>query len=367
MGKLSKYLCVGLLAVAICSGCSSKDEEVKPRQGGILDKFFKKENKSVPVTVANALLRERSVKVSAIGNLAASDRVEFTNPDDVKIDRILVSIGESVDIGDAVARISEDQINFKLGQARSDLKEAQTKLTTNTYRANNREQLFDEGRIDQDQYENIDDVVEESEKKLEELQNKIRTLEDRLENLVITSSSAGIVTEKPLSTNAGDAFLVLVKPNPMIVNFALAAHEATSIKPGQTVTVRFRDIPGEKVFAKVVSIGTEINPESNTFEARASFANPTFYFKVGMEAEVEFQSSKRQKYFVVPAEAVITSKRRHYVFTVIKGAAHRIRIVPRETHGAYTEIIEGLREDDLIVVKGHERLEEGTTVDIWGR
>jgi len=99
----------------------------------------------------------------------------------------------------------------------------------------------------------------------------------------------------------------------------------------------------------------------------AQIPNPTGSYKMGMAAQVEFASAEKQKYFRVPSEAVITDNRRHYVYTVSMGTAHKIPVVMRDMKDDYAEIIEGLVEGDLVVVKGNKELKEGAVVDIWRR
>ena len=194
-------------------------------------------------------------------------------------------------------------------------------------------------------------------------------IEEQAAQSTVTSPTSGIVTN--LSAASGveikqnTKLLNIVQINPILAEFELASHEAKTVQTGQNVNVLVRDLAGERFVGTIRSVSPQINESTGTITASASVANPSLYLKSGMIAEIEFKSTKHQRYFVIPAEAIITTRRQHFVFTVIKGKAHRIRVVPKETRGELTEIVEGLREDDLVVVKGHQQLEEGMVVDIW--
>ena len=45
----------------------------------------------------------------------------------------------------------------------------------------------------------------------------------------------------------------------------------------------------------------------------------------------------------------------------------RSRVIPSETVGTQVEIVRGLKDDDLVVVRGQEKLAEGTVVDFGKR
>jgi len=94
-------------------------------------------------------------------------------------------------------------------------------------------------------------------------------------------------------------------------------------------------------------------------------SNPDNIYKIGMMAQVEFDSVEKQKYFSVPEEAVISDSRRYYVFTVSQGVAHKVLVVIKDKKDGRVDIVNGLMDNDLVVVKGNKELQEGSVVDIW--
>lgn len=352
------------MVVFVSFGCASEET-------GFLDRLLRGEGSAVPVTVANVVVHERASRIDVPAELVPADTTEVTLPDEVTIERMLVSDGEMVEAGDALFRISEEDISTQLAILRADLREAQANLEKNTYFLRNRDRLLDEGRIDRNQYDNLEAEVEANEAAVEKVQLKIGQVEERLATLTVTSPVAGAVSGLTASTGltvpGGKAILSIVTVNPMIATFKLASHEATAVKPGMEVGVRLTDVGGIRSTGKVTAVGTRLDPKTDTFEVKAQVPNPTAYLKAGMRAEVEFTGTRKQRLYLIPAEALIKERRRYYVFTVIKGVAHKIQVIPNEILGNRVEVARGLREDDLVVVKGHDKLTEGTVVDIWGR
>ncbi len=326
---------------------------------------------AVPVTVTNVVMREHSPTITVPAKLVPTERVEVSLPEEATIDAVMASDGDLVDVGDALFRISEENTITKLTGLRTDLKEAQAQLEKNSYFLRNRDRLRDEGRVDDTQYDNLESQVDEDEAAVERQQQEIARLEDRAGETTITATIAGVVSDSkaaPAATfDANAPIMAIEKVNPIEAEFRLAAYEATTVRPGMPIQIRFRELGGERAAGRITYVGTKLDPKTNTFDVRAQIPNPTGYYKVGLSGEVEFTSSKKQHFAIIPADALIRERRRYFIYTVIKGVAHRVQVFPNETRGNEIEITRGLREDDLIVVKGHDKLTEGSVVDIWGK
>ena len=129
--------------------------------------------------------------------------------------------------------------------------------------------------------------------------------------------------------------------------------------------ITFPTLRGRRVDGSVTAVDTKIDPEVGTFTASASIPNPDGIYKAGMRAQIEFENPVRRQVFVVPDVALIKEGRSFFVYTVKDGVAHRVQVIPEQTRGRYVEIMRGLKEDDMVVVRGQDKIKEGTKVDIW--
>jgi membrane fusion protein (multidrug efflux system) len=362
------FIIIFLSGVLFSTGCA--DEE-RGSVGGFLSKTFKKGAAGVPVTVVKARQQQHAVKVTMPGILLPSERVEVSLPNDARIERYLVNVGDYVSNGSPLFQISQQDFNIKVAQLRAEEKELQANLEKNTYFLRNRDRLLEEGRITTEQYDALEDEVDKNEDELDKVKSQLTSMEAQTGKTIINSPISGVI-QSTLSSAGGvvvanRSIVTIVRNNPMIVNFRLASYETKTVSPGMEVEVRLADIPGERFKAKITSIGAELDRDSNTFPVKATVMNPRGIIKAGMNAFVELSGSRIQRYYKIPAEAVIVERRRHYVFTVVRGVAHRVRVIPRKIRGGTAEIVEGLHEGDIVVVKGQDKLAEGTVVDIWRR
>ncbi|MBI4126887.1 MAG: efflux RND transporter periplasmic adaptor subunit [Deltaproteobacteria bacterium] len=358
------FMATAMLLNASCSGGNGGE-------GGFFKNLFKGASRAVPVTVANVYVEERPVLQRFPGKLVAGERTEIRLPFEVVADQVMVNVGDTVLAGASLFHLSEESIQGKLAERRTELTEAQTDLERKQYDLRNRDTLLSSGRITQSDYDSLEEEVEALEKTVQKLETEIQSFESQLDRMTMTAPIAGLIETRNITPGlmyAPDTVLVtIVKVDPMFVEFQLPTNEAASVRTGHQVKVRVIDLGGETLTATVSSVGTAVDAASGALTAHASFPNPTTASKVGMLAEVELAGSNRERLFLVPTDAIFEDGGFQYVFTVVKGIAHRVRVVPRGTRGETTEIVAGLREDDLVVVKGHADLNEGTTVDIWRR
>lgn len=339
--------------------------------GGFFAKFLKGGGSAVPVTVESVVLEERTPDISVPAVLETADSIEVASPEEAVIEQVLVTDGALVNADDALVKLSEQDVQFRLSKLRSDLKDAKATLEKNTYLFKNRDRLYEEGKIDRGQYDNLEAEVQSNEAAAEKIQQSVTKMEERAGPNTITSPISGVVGKISVAAGsqvtAGRMLMTVSKSDPIYASFKLSSANAKSVRAGMVVKVRLLDLGGEDALARIMNVGTELDPADNTFGVRAAISNPAGHLKAGMRAEVVFTSSDRQRIFIISEDALIRERRAYFVFTVVKGVAHKVQVIPNETVGSRVEIQRGLNEDDIVVVKGHNNLAEGTVVDIWGR
>lgn len=347
--------------ILIAFSCSNEGD-------GFFARLLKGGSAGIAVTVESVSVQERAKEMSVPAQIEAAEAVEVTAPEDVVVERVLVAEGDRVSAGDPLVRLSEADLTARLSRLRADLKEAQALLDKNTYFFKNRDRLLAEGRIDQTQYDNLESEVAKDEAAIEKIRQDIAKAEERPPAPVIASPIAGIVAKiaiaPGLTAPAGKPIMAVAKSDQLTVAFRLPQEDAGLVRAGQTVRLAFPEIGGESVAARVMGQGTEVDPRDNTVSFAAAIANPGGRYRAGMRAEVLLPTADRQRLFIVPEEALIRERGAVFVYTVDKRVAHKVQVLPSESVGNRVEILRGLKEGDVVVVRGHDKLAEGTKVDI---
>lgn len=361
--KLGIFIAIAA-AVLVAFSCSNEED-------GFISRLLKGQKAGVPVTVESVVVRDKAQKFTASGSVEGAESADVSAPDEVIVDRFTVDEGDRVAAGDIVARLSEDEMNLRVVRLQADLREAQSKLEKDSYLLRNRDRLLDEERIDQERYDKLEDDVSTDEAEIERLRQDIARLDDALGDTALRSPIAGVVTKRNVSAGSvvstGSSVLTVSKIDPAIVKFKLTTDKSAMVRAGTPVRITFQTLRGRRVDGRVTAVDTKIDPEVGTFTASASIPNPDGIYKAGMRADIEFENPVSRQVFVIPEVAIVKEGRSFFVYTVKDGIAHKVQVLPSQTRGAFVEITRGLGEDDIVVVRGLEKLTEGTKVDIWRR
>lgn len=348
--------------ILIAFSCSNEGD-------GFFARLLKGSSAGVPVTVESVAVQDRAKEMTITTTLEAPEGVEVTLPEDVIVEAVLVREGDRVAAGDPLVRLSEADVTAKVAKLRNDMKEAQAEFDKNTYFLKNRDRLLGEGRIDQTQYDNLESEVSKDEAALEKIRQDITKMEERQTTPVVASPAAGIITKiataPGLTTPAGKPIMTVAKSEQMTATLRLPPALSGALQAGQTISLTLPERNNESVTARVMGVGTEANPDDGTLSATVAIANAGGRFKPGMRAQTRIATADHQRLFIVPEEALIRERGAVFVYTVDNTVAHKVQVLPSESVGNRVEILRGLKDGDIVVVRGHDKLAEGTKVDIW--
>ena len=128
------------------------------------------------------------------------------------------------------------------------------------------------------------------------------------------------------------------------------------IRVGQKVEIRVPAYPDEVFQGNISYIADIFNEETRTVTVRTQVNNKDSKLKVGMFADIRIIAPGGGNVLVVPVETVLDDGREKVVF-VKEGDGFRRQVVQVGVQsGGVIEVIEGLRADDEIVVRGNFQL-----------
>ncbi len=136
------------------------------------------------------------------------------------------------------------------------------------------------------------------------------------------------------------------------------------ISIGQTAQVSVQAYPNEKFTGTVSRISPVLDLETRTAPIEIVIPNPEHALKSGMFAQVELIIDERKNVPVIVKEAVMGKEPGVYIYAVNGNAAHQRNIKLGIRQGAYYEVLEGVKEGDLVVVMGQQQLYDGAPVNI---
>ena len=128
-------------------------------------------------------------------------------------------------------------------------------------------------------------------------------------------------------------------------------HRATTV-PNQPVEVHVTAYPNEVFHGTISYVGDVLDSATRTMQVRLILANPTGQLKPEMFATIRV-SSEPSDVLVVPEAAVQHDRGRSFVFVQQEPGVFEARTIRLgDKNGTFAEVLEGLREGEVVVREG---------------
>ncbi len=134
------------------------------------------------------------------------------------------------------------------------------------------------------------------------------------------------------------------------------------ISLGQIAKITVDAYPQQVFIGNVVKVSPVVDADTRTAPIEISVDNPGHRLKSGMFAKVELIIQKRESVPVILKDAIIGKDPNLYIYVIENKKAVSRKIVLGINQGPYYEVKEGLKEGDLVVIMGQQRLYEGAQV-----
>lgn len=155
------------------------------------------------------------------------------------------------------------------------------------------------------------------------------------------------------------------------IKINVAERFISRINNGQGAVVSFDAYPGVEFNAKVFEVSPVLDTTSRTMLVKLKVIPADPRIRAGMFAKVRLITESIKDAVVLSSDAIIRRDGKPYVFTVSRTAGSEekdsvsmVSVSEGLTVDNKTEIREGLKEGDLVVVKGQSLLTDGSKVKI---
>lgn len=133
---------------------------------------------------------------------------------------------------------------------------------------------------------------------------------------------------------------------------------------GQTANVSVDAYPQERFTGKVTKISPVCDLPTRSAPIEITLGNPGHKLRSGMFARVSLIIMQKKSIPVIIKEAVLGKEPNQYVYIIEDNKAVLRNIKLGIHQGPYYEVVEGIKEGDLVVILGQQRLYEGAEVTV---
>lgn len=379
-------------------------------------------NKEIIIPVRTALVEKGEVNsfLKVTGVVEANETVRVTSEIMGQAKEVKVQDGEEVNKEDILIVLGDEQLKIQVAQAQAtldsiqasydkiklgarpqEIKQAesavlQAKINRDSAEENylRMKKLSSEKAISEQTYEQaknqyeIADVQYQSAKESYELVIEGATKEDiksveaqvrqakaaldmakyQLKNTQITAPISGKVTSIAVSSgeriSPSMPLLSIIDVSRIFVKVGISEKDISKIKEGQKVSLEIDAFPEEKFQGEVISKGVAVDQTSKTLEVKIEIFQPEVDIPVGVFARGNILVKTNQDALIIPSSALVRKKDGIYVYVIEEGIARQKEVVLGIIQDKRIEILEGLSEEEEIVVLGNQELEDGLKVDV---
>ncbi|MDD5561634.1 MAG: efflux RND transporter periplasmic adaptor subunit [Candidatus Omnitrophica bacterium] len=188
----------------------------------------------------------------------------------------------------------------------------------------------------------------------------------KFEKAPVESPLTGIIgrtyVDRGTSVTPQSPIALVVDMDKVKIDLDITEEYLPKIRLGQEATVSLQAYPDEEFMGVVSKISPVLDLETRTAPIEIIIPNSDHRLKSGMFARVQLILEEHKGVPVIAKEAVMGRGDEVYVYIVEGNIAHQKNITLGIRQGAFYEIKEGLKEGELVVVMGQQRLYDGAPV-----
>ncbi|HNZ11943.1 MAG TPA: efflux RND transporter periplasmic adaptor subunit, partial [Smithellaceae bacterium] len=228
--------------------------------------------------------------------------------------------------------------------------------------------LFREELITRQQFDDISTRVALAEADLARAKATLDTSRERVARTKIYSPLRGMVKEKRISVGdyvrTGSPLFQLIKVDLLKLNFTVGERDLAALKTGQDVDFTVDSFPDKKFKGRVNLLYPHLEERTRTMQAEAVIPNAGGLLKPGLFAKATIYTGAPRDVVVAPLTALIYNDSTVSLFVVEETTARSRKVKTGQKYGENIEIIEGLKDQEQIVVVGQNNLSEGVKVHV---
>lgn len=365
----SFFICPVFLIIA---GCSSINEEEKSPP-----------ERLASVRVVESERGDIASYICATGTLVPRRKARLGPKVEGRIERIYVDEGSFVKKGEALIKLEQDTYLILVKEAEAALKTAlagsektsiNLKNITKDYRRLSK--LWHEKAISEQRYDSINTeyTAARAELKLSQAQVKegnanLDMAKRNLKDTITFAPFSGFIVEKLMEEGEVSNWVTyqwnvlhLVDISTIKIECPIAETKLPFLVLGKEVEIEVDAYPQNIFSGKITTINPKVDPQSRTSIIKIEIPNKNFKLKPGMFTRVKIAEKEKKGVIKIPRQAILVQGESHIVFKILENQARVQKVQLGISDGKLVEVVEGLKEKELIVIEGYYALKEGTKV-----
>ncbi len=304
--------------------------------------------------------------VTATGELAAVQRVNVSPKRQGVLLDLDVEEGDRVVRGQPLARMDSGDLDDRIAEFQFNLRVATAQLDRTRSEWERRRQLFESNAISADDYNRALSAYQADRASVEAARERLQQRQVERSELIVRAPFSGVISQRftdpgsfvtPTTTASASAGATSSSIVELVQGLEVVAKVPESdigrISLGQIAQLRVDSFPDKRFAARVKRIAPRAVKLNNvtSFDVVLRFVDPVPLLRIGMTADVDFQTGAVRADTLVPTVAVVTEQGKPGVLLV--DADDRPRFQPVElgvSAGRSTQILSGLEAGTRVFI-----------------
>jgi membrane fusion protein (multidrug efflux system) len=337
-----------VLAISTLAGCGEK-ANAKAKAAATT-----KAPEARPVSVAKAVQEDVPLRVNVTGTLAAWEEATVSLEAEGRLIEVRVDLGDRVQQGSVLARISPENYQFRKVQAEAELLAAEAEFKR-------LQALVVKDMATRQQ-------LDESQRRVGVARANADLTSKQLADTTLRAPIGGRVSKRMINlgeyVRSGTPAFVLVRTEPLKLRVDVPERYYTKVKVGDPVEATGEALGGRILTGKVARISPAVSVDTRSFPVEARFENEDRSVAPGIFARATIQTGNLAQAVMITESAVTSFAGNPRVFVVEGG---RVRERPIEIAGRFRGQIlvgKGVAVGEMVVSSGVDSLSDGIAVTV---
>ncbi len=276
-----------------------------------------------------------------------------------KVVELPINVGQHVKEGEVIAKLEQEDLIAKVKLQEAILSEAKAEMDRVKKDIEREKPLIEKGVVSQQTFDKTTSNFEMSVARCEKAKAELSYARAMLSYATITAPIKGVVAS--VNTIQGETvttglnaptFIKIIDLDRLEVQAYVDENDIGKVKVGQESIFSVASHPGEEFKGTVTSIYPSATIQDNVvyYITTVSVDNSDGKLRPDMTANVIIFLDQRKGVLTVPNRAVQREGSRKFVYLMENGSMERSYVNTGWKDNSYTEILDGLREGNVVVV-----------------
>lgn len=326
------------------------------------------QSRSIAVVTAHPVRRTIVPQLHFSGSLDPEWQAQVAAKVDGRLEKVYVHEGDRVEKGQVLAILEQMDTDANLLSAKGSFLDAQTSLRKAETDLARYEKLYATGAVSQQVVDDYRFARDNAAAKLEAARGSLQGMESKAAGTVVTAPADGIVAKRFYQegyyAKAGTPLFAIADISMLKTTIHIPEGQVTGVKVGNEADIALPAYPGKKLVGKITRIAPVADLPAHTFAAEVSVDNSEGLL-AGVYANVSLIGEPREQVLTIPMHAIVMRDDQQTVFVAdAQGVVQRRVLSLGYSDDKVAEVVSGLDEQDTIVVEGHNKLREGSRINL---